>query len=220
MRMAQSRPDTNLHFGRVEVLQIDDDDRTDLQFQDDIMMNAFELLSHVRPDVIAWNGTAAAWLGVQRDRTLVDRIQKRTGYPAVTSMLAILEALAKLDVTRIGLVTPYKNGMQQRIIKNLADEGHSCVAERHFDITDNFAFGEVVPECIAQSARAVASDGAEAVVILCTNLAGAAIAQQVELETKIPVLDSVTLTFWGCLRAIGAETGSLAPWGPSVANLD
>jgi maleate isomerase len=117
------------------------------------------------------------------------------------------------------LVTPYVAEIQNRVIATLRGEGVNVVAERHFEMTDNFSFGMVPEGRIAEAARAVISDGAEAVIILCTNLAGAGIAQAIEKETGVPVLDSVTLTVWGALRAIGRDTRPLAPWGPAVARL-
>ena len=41
------------------------------QFQDAPMNEACTLLSHVRPAVICWGGTAASWLGLNWDRALV-----------------------------------------------------------------------------------------------------------------------------------------------------
>lgn len=218
-RMVAAFEDMSVHFGRVEVLWIDDGEESLAQFQDGPMLDACKLLSHVQPAVIGWNGTAASWLGLDRDRALVDAVQRATGRPAVTSTLSILEALQGLGLSRIGLVTPYVTEIQNRVIANLNGEGLDCVAERHFGISDNFTFGTVPEARIAQAAKEVIAEGAEAVVILCTNLAGAGIANSVEEETGVPVLDSVMLTVWGCLRLAGHGTDRLAPWGFKVARL-
>jgi maleate isomerase len=218
-RMVAAIPGSTAHFARVEVLWIDDGADSLAQFQETPMNEACTLLSHVRPAVICWGGTAASWLGLNWDRALIARMAAVTGCPAVTATLSILEALRELGSPKVGLVTPYVTGIQNRVIATLRDEGVDVVAERHFDMTDNFSFG-IVPEWqIAEAARAVISDGAEAVIILCTNLAGAGIAEAVEHETGVPVLDSVTLTVWGALRAVGHDTRPLAPWGPTVSRL-
>lgn len=218
-RMVASLDDTSVHFGRVEVLRIDDGDESLSQFRDAPMYDAVSLLSHVRPTVIGWNGTSASWLGVDKDRRLIEHITNTTGYPAVTSTLSILAALRGLGISKIGLVTPYVSEIQDRVVANLTAEGFDCVAETHFGISDNFAFG-VIPETqIADAARQVVAGGAEAVVILCTNLAGAGIARAIEDETGVPVLDSVMLTVWGCMQEAGIDTTPLVPWGPRVAKL-
>jgi maleate isomerase len=150
---------------------------------------------------------------------LVKEITRRTGCPAVTSTLSIIEALNALRIKKIGLVTPYVNPIQKRIINNFNFEKFECISERHFDLTDNFSFGEVSEDTIASAVEEVAADGAEAVIILCTNLAGAGVAARVENKTGVPVLDSVVLTLWGALRSIGINTSSLAKWGPAVSKI-
>ena len=48
---------TTVHFNRVEVLWIDDEINSLSQFEDENMLIGFDLLSHVKPSVIGWNGT-------------------------------------------------------------------------------------------------------------------------------------------------------------------
>lgn len=214
-----SLDNTSLHFGRVEVLWIDDDTTSLAQFHDENMLKAFELLSHVKPTVIGWNGTSSSWLGLDRDRVLIEEIAKRTCCKAVTATLSIFEALRLLQTKKIGLVTPYVGSIQEKIIRNFDLENFDCVSERHFNIIDNFSFAEVPEATIENAAYEVVAEGAEAVVILCTNLSGASIAAQVEERTRVPVLDSVVLTAWGALRSIGKDTSSLATWAPAVSRL-
>ena len=215
-----SLDNTSIHFGRIEVLWIDDETASLSQFHDETMLKGFDLLSHVRPAVIGWNGTSASWLGLDRDRALVAEITKRTGCRAVTSTLSIIEALRALRITNIGLVTPYVGSIQKKIIKNFKLENFECVSERHFDMTDNFSFGEVSEAAIEDAAEEVIAEGAEAVIILCTNLAGAGISGLIEERTGVPVLDSVVLTLWGAFRSIGRNTSSLVDWAPAVAKID
>ena len=80
----------SVHFGRVEVLWIDDKEASLSQFYDENMIKGFDLLSHVKPMVIGWNGTSASWLGLERDRILIDVIKKRTGCRVVSSTLSII----------------------------------------------------------------------------------------------------------------------------------
>ena len=98
-------------------------------------------------------------------------------------------------------------------------EHFECISERHFKMTDNFSFGQVSEAMIANAALEVIDEGAEAVVILCTNLSGAGIVASIEQETGVPVLDSVILTIWGALRLIGMNTSSLSQWSPAISKL-
>ena len=209
----------SVHFGRVEVLWIDDKEASISQFYDENMIKGFDLLSHVKPMVIGWNGTSASWLGLERDRVLIDVIKKRTGCRVVTSTLSIVEALTALNISKIGLVTPYVDSIQKKIINNFELEQLECVSERHFNMTDNFSFGEISESKISNATEGVISEGAEAVIILCTNLAGAGIISTLEKRTGVPILDSVVLTIWGAFRSIGLSTKYLVNWGPAVAKL-
>ena len=214
-----SMDNVSVHFGRVEVLWIDDKEASISQFYDENMIIGFDLLSHVKPMVIGWNGTSASWLGLERDRILIDVIKKRTGCRVVTSTLSIVEALTALNISKIGLVTPYVDSIQKKIINNFELEQLECVSERHFSMTDNFSFGEISETKISNAAEDVISEGAEAVIILCTNLAGAGIVNTLEKRTGVPILDSVVLTIWGAFRSIGLNTNPLVKWCPAVSKL-
>ena len=108
---------------------------------------------------------------------------------------------------------------KKKIITNFELDNFECVSERHFNLTDNFSFGEVSESKITNAAEAVISEGAEAVIILCTNLAGAGIASTLEKRTNVPILDSVVLTIWGAFRSVGINTNYLVNWGPSISKL-
>ena len=93
------------------------------------ILAAAELLAHAKVDVIAWNGTSSGWLGFDADQRLCERIEAATGIRATTSMLALNEILAATGVKRFGLVTPYIDAVQQRIVANYATLGITCDAE-------------------------------------------------------------------------------------------
>jgi maleate isomerase len=61
--------------------------------------------------------------------------------------------------------------------------------------------------------RAVLTDGADAVAIVCTNMRGARVAAKLEAELGVPMLDSVAVTLWAALRRAGSPTARFASWG-------
>jgi maleate isomerase len=201
------------HFSRFRVTEIALDAAALSQFDASVMLPAADLLADAKVDAIAWNGTSASWLGMSRDRSLCEAITARTGVPATTSTLACVDAIRALRAGRIGLVSPYTDDVQRRIGEVWAGEGIAPHAERHLGLRDNFSFGEVAAATIAGMVRAVAADGAAAVVILCTNLDGAALAASLERELDIAVLDSVAVTLWRTLALAGGDITALARWG-------
>jgi maleate isomerase len=205
--------EVSAHFSRFRVTEIALDAAALSQFDASLMLPAADLLADAKVDAIAWNGTSASWLGIARDRSLCDAIAARTSVPATTSTLACIDAVRALSAKRVALVSPYTDDVQQRIADVWAREGMAPYAERHLSLRDNFSFGEVAPATITGMIRAVASEGADAVVILCTNLDGAALASSLERELDVAVLDSVAVTLWRTLDLAGGDIGALADWG-------
>jgi maleate isomerase len=205
--------DVSAHFGRFKVTEIALSVASLAQFDDSEILRAADLLAHAKVDVIAWNGTAASWLGFERDEALAGRITAATDTEAVTTTLAFRELLGRTGASRIGLVTPYTAEVQAKIVANWGAAGLRCEAERHLGITDNFAFGEIAEEEIEVMIREVVREGADAVAIVCTNMQGAAVAARLERELGIPVYDSVAVTLAKCLSVAGVDPARVTGWG-------
>jgi maleate isomerase len=201
------------HFSRFRVTEIALDAQALDQFDPSRMLPAADLLADAKVDAMAWNGTSASWLGIERDRNLCEAIGTRTGKPATTSTLACIDAVRSNGAQRVGFVTPYTDDVQLRIGKVWTSEGIACHAERHLGLRDNFSFGEVKSAEIADMIRAVAAEGCDAIVVLCTNMDGAAITEVLERELNVLILDSVAVTLWRTLLLAGADPGILSGWG-------
>ena len=200
-----------IHFSRFPVMAISLDRNHRDQFALAPMLQAARLLQHAQCDVIAWNGTSAGWLGLDADRTLCQAITEQTGIPAISTTQALLQATRVLGLKEIGLVTPYEEAVAHAIMQTLAVYDLRTIAERHLGLRRNREFAEVEANTIAFMIRDVAAR-TEAVVVYCTNLAGAPLVSKLEAELGIPVLDSVTLTLWAALSRIGLRH-SIAGWG-------
>ena len=59
----------------------------------------------------------------------------------------------------------------------------------------------------------VAASRPQAITTYCTNLRAAQLAPRVESRLDIPVLDTVSTTVWGMLRAVGADPSAVRGWG-------
>ncbi len=111
-------------------------------------------------------------------------------------------------------MTPYVAEKNAEIVDCFAARGYRCVAERHAEIEDNYAFSEVAPEAIKAMIRAAAGKGApQAVVPFCTNFAAAPLAEALEGELGMPVFDAVAAGVWKALGTVGCETGRMKGWG-------
>ncbi|MEO5672742.1 MAG: aspartate/glutamate racemase family protein [Ramlibacter sp.] len=206
-------PGASAHFSRFKVTEIALDDRALGQFDDSKILAAAELLADAKVDVIGWSGTSSGWLGFDADLRLCERIRERTGIPATTAVLALNELLDLRGITRVGFVTPYTDDVQQRILGNYRGIGIEAVAERHLGIRVNHDFASVEPELMLSLMREVAAHQPGAITTFCTNLRAAPLAERVEHELGIPLLDTVSTTVWGMLRAAGADPSQVRGWG-------
>ena len=211
--MLGDMPEVSAHFSRFRVTEIALDANALHQFDPTLMLPAADLLADAKVDALAWNGTSASWLGIERDESLCEAITVRTGKPATTSTLACIDAVRTHGAQRVGFVTPYTDDVQARIGKVWAGAGIACHAERHFGLRDNFSFGEVSSPEIAGMIRAVAAEGCDAIIVLCTNMDGADVAAALEHDLNIPVFDSVAVTLWRTLSLAGADPRVLSGKG-------
>src|SRR6201996_838964 len=115
--------DVSVHFSRFKVTEIALSESALRQFDASEILRAAELLAHAKVDVIAWNGTSASWLGFDRDERLCEQITTATGIKARTTVLAYRDLFRRVGSQRIGLVTPYRKDVQDRIIANWGSEG-------------------------------------------------------------------------------------------------
>ena len=168
------------HFSRFKVTEIALSDSALRQFDASEILRAAELLAHAKVDVIAWNGTSAGWLGFDRDESLCEQITAATGIKACTTVLAYRDLLRRIGAQRIGLVTPYRRDVQERIIANWNAAGLHCPAERHLALQDNFSFAEVSEVEIARLIEEVVREGCDVAVVLCTNMRGAGAADRLK----------------------------------------
>lgn len=206
-------PGATAHFSRFRVTEISLQAAALGQFDDSKILAAAELLADARVAAIGWSGTSSGWLGFDRDRQLVERIRERTGIPATTAVLALNELLALKDIRRLALVTPYTADVQARIAANYRAMGIEVVAERHLGIRVNHDFAGVAPATLRDLMEDVARAKPQAITTFCTNLHAAHLAPWAEQVLRIPLLDTVSTTVWGLVRAAGASPAAIGGWG-------
>ena len=103
--------------------------------------------------------------------------------------------------------------VQDRIVAQYNNAGYQCVAERHTGEHVNFAFAEIGEDVIRGLIREVAAEGPDAIIIMCTNMRAAHLAEPMERELGIPIIDSLAAYIWKSLRLAGVDTRRLRGWG-------
>lgn len=206
-------PDVTAHFSRFRVTEISMSRHSQQQFLNEALIQAAQLLADAKVHAIIWNGTSSGWLGFEQDEALCREISAATGIAASTSVLALNEIFTLAGVHRFGLVTPYLDEIQERIVANYREAGFECVAEEHYRDRGNFSFSEFTEEQIAQSVRNVAAAKPDAISIFCTNLRGATVVAGLEQELGIPIYDTAATAVWKAMRLAGADPVRVSGWG-------
>ncbi|WP_233837117.1 maleate cis-trans isomerase family protein [Paraburkholderia sp. ZP32-5] len=212
-RLVAGLPEVSVHFARFSVTQIALSADALGQFQSDRILAAARLLADAHVDIIGWSGTAAGWLGFDQDVALCEAITGATGVPASTSVLALNRALDAYGVRRLGLVSPYLDDVQCRIVDNYAALGIDASCESHLGIQENFAFALVDEATLDRQVAEVAVAGAQAIATYCTNLYAAHRVAHWEQQHGVPVFDTVTTVVWDMLRRLGVDTRRIDGWG-------
>ena len=203
----------SIHFARFRVTQISLSETALNQFDMTPMLEAAKLLSEALVNNIIWSGTSSGWLGFERDTALCGEIEKVTGIPASTSVLALNEIFESTGVKRFGLVTPYLDEIQEKIILNYQQAGYECVASENLQDKGNFSFSEVTEKTLEKMVRQAAKAKPDAITIFSTNLRGAGIVDSLEREIAIPIYDTVALGVWKSLRMAEVNPSKVKGWG-------
>ncbi len=212
-KMIADITEASVHFGRFKVTEIALSEQALAQFDATEILVGAELLAHAKVQSIGWSGTAAGWRGFAADEDLCAKITAHTGIASCTSVLALNEILALTHARTLGIVSPYTDDVQQKIINNYIDIGIEPAGDAHLGIRDNFSFSEVSADQLRDMCRQVAQSKPDAIVVYCTNLAGAPLVEEMEAELGIPIYDTIATVTWKALKQCNIDTGRIKGWG-------
>lgn len=206
-------PNVSVHFSRFTVLKISLENDALAQFQNEKIIEAAKLLADAHVDMIGWSGTSSGWLGFEADEKLCEEITAATGIPSTTSVLALNRALQVLGEKELGLVTPYKDDVQEAIIKTYATIGIDCSKERHLGLFTNSHFADVTESTLDDMVAAVSAKEVKAISTFCTNLYAAQRGAVWEEKYGIILLDTVVTVVWEMLQRCGVDSSQIKGWG-------
>ena len=159
-----------------------------------------DLLATAGVDVIVYGCTSGSLVdGVEWEEMLVERIEKGTGIPAVSTSGAVIEALRTLGAEQIGVATPYSeelNALEKTFLENL---GFQVSSMKGLGLLDNLSIGRVSLRTVEALVQKVA-DKADTIFISCTNLHAVDLIKSLEEELGKPVVTSNQASMWATLR--------------------
>lgn len=162
------------------------------------------LLSHAGVKAIAFGCTGGSFLeGPGYDERVVDRMKEATGLHCLTASGCVVQALRKLNVHRVLLLTPYEEWLTRRAEFFLVGNGFDVVDAHWLSIADPHRMLAYDGPAITQWAQSKVVADADGIFISCTNFRALEAAQQLEEATGLTVVTSNQALIWGLLRAGG-----------------
>ncbi|WP_223296053.1 aspartate/glutamate racemase family protein [Thalassobium sp. R2A62] len=185
---------STIHVSRLGVLDVKLNAASRAQFEQETQLTAAKLLCDAKVEAVVWGGTSASWLGLDHDIHFVDLMQQKTGVPTGSCVLEINRQLRALGAKRLGIVTPYTLDVAAQINRNYEAMGFQIATSVNDggDLSNDFA--GIPQDTIARMIRTAAAAGPDAIIIMCTNVAGAALAQSMSNEVGCPIIDSAAAT--------------------------
>lgn len=202
-----------VHYARLEVVHVSMDQDSTRQFASESMLNAAKELAQAKVDAIVWNGTAGSWLGLDRDRMICAEIEQETGIKTSTASLGMVNCYRDFQMKRVHLVTPYIKEMNDAIIREYEKIGLTVADVVGLGITENTEIGNVTAEELEHLCCSTNAVSGEGIAVVCTNLAAAWRAMDIEAKTGAVVVDSVTAAVREALRLIGVHNLTFRSWG-------
>src|ERR1700682_155208 len=79
--MIAGLPEVSAHFSRFKVTEIALSHQSLVQFNNDEILRAAELLAHAKVDCIGWNGASSGWVGFRAAHALGEENTPAAGRP-------------------------------------------------------------------------------------------------------------------------------------------
>ncbi len=155
-------------------------------------------------EAIGYGCTSASYVrGVGGDIDICERITGMTGLPSTTTSTMAVESLRLLGVSRVTVLSPHVDELNERLREFLEDHGLEVVHLRGLNKLRGIEDipQEEIYELVVQLVDRPEADG---IFISCTGMRTSDILSRLEEATGKPVVSAMQATIWGTLRLAGA----------------
>lgn len=174
-----------------------------LQMESDLPTAAGLLPTGVNFAAIGYGCTSASTIiGPQRVAVAIQTAHPDV--PVTDPITAVIAALAKLRVKRLGFVTPYIADVSAAMRQMLEHHGIEISAFASFSQVEERVVARISEESVLQAVQNVGQN-CDAVFTSCTNLRSFNIIAQAETRIGKPVISSNSALAWHMMRLAGMQ---------------
>jgi maleate isomerase len=166
--------------------------------------DSLSLLSMIDLSVIIFGCTSASlFLGRGWDDKIIERMKKLTNAVVTTTSTCVIKALKKLDLKKIGVITPYIDIINDREKDFLQKHGFEVSFINGFRFLDSRETPKITTSQLLAFIRRNSLTDVDGLFISCTNLKTFGVIDEIEKEYGIPVVTSNQASLWNALCIIG-----------------
>ena len=172
-----------------------------LRKAEEFIADASEMITHVRPAVVAMAGTGVSFIGgYGYDQMLIKKMKERNGnLPTTTTSTSVIDALQMMKITKVSIGMAYVEPVSRTVMKFVEDSGVKVLNAKWLNKAGH-DIGEVSKETIYHLAREVNVPESQAIFISCVNLHTVEVIETIEKDLQKPVITSNQATMWNILR--------------------
>jgi maleate cis-trans isomerase len=193
-------PTISLHTGRVAYRDITPQEQMRCVLE---LESECRKLADAEVDVIVFAATAPTLAnGKGYDRELIKRMEDASSRPATTAATAFVDALARLNVTRIAIAAPWSKTMDKPMVRFMEASGFEVVNSEVAGYVAGVELGRTGPQAACELGRRADRPDAEAVIMPGGNWPAMSIVERLEGELGKPVLANNAVSLWAGLRLL------------------
>ena len=122
-----------------------------------------------------------------------------------TPSTAAVNALRKMNVTKVAIFTPYSKPLNDEVINYFKSENFEISSNAYFDILNDSDIGKVDEDYLCETLSTMDLGDADAHFISCTALPALSIIDKLEKRLNKVVLSSNQVLIWDTLQSIGKK---------------
>jgi maleate isomerase len=159
---------------------------------DEFTLPAARDLATAQPDVIVFGCTSAGALrGNDYDACLIQEITQLTHIPTISVVESVRKILISLNAHRVVVITPYVDGLNERIRASLESDELEIMHIHGLGIVENTQIARVPETKILSLAKeAVGSLQPDALFVSCTNFPVVQVLEKLRTLFSFPVISS------------------------------
>jgi len=154
--------------------------------------------------IVYGNTTGDPAKSIQWNKECMDAIESASGHPAITSHMAVVEALNALGAKKIAVMAPFGEASAEAEKKFLEENGFEVTSVLGFDVNWALEKGCEIEDCdeymLYKNALKADVTGADAFYFAGIGLTTMELVEDIETLFGIPVVTSPQAAFWSALR--------------------